>query len=124
MLKRYENWVRLGKPEDIMEDLATVVNTAKKVFPGTENENRSETEEQLKISFNIISLPGPSPSFPNSVCQTSSVLDPSTSSTSSVEQDLNCSICKELTTKPVNVPGPKWVLFWLLQKIEEPKSNN
>ena len=60
MLKRYENWVRLGKPENIMEDLATVVNTAKKVFPGTENGNRSETEEQLKISFNIISLPGPS----------------------------------------------------------------
>ena len=45
-------WVRLGKPEDIMEDLAMVVNTAKKVFPGTENENRNETKEEPKISFN------------------------------------------------------------------------
>ena len=35
LLKQYENWVRLGKPEDIMEDLATAVNTTKKVFPGT-----------------------------------------------------------------------------------------
>ena len=45
-------WVWLGKPEDIMEDLAMVVNTAKKVFPGTENENRNETKEEPKISFN------------------------------------------------------------------------
>ena len=27
-------------------------------------------------------------------------------------------------TKPVNVPGHKWVPVWSLQKIEEPKSNN
>ena len=124
LLKRYENWVRLGKPEDIMEDLATAVNTPKKVFPETENENRNETEEQPNISFDIASLPGPSTSSPNSVCQNSSMPDPSTSFTSSVQQDLNCSICKELGTKPVNVPGHKWVPVWSLQKIEEPKSNN
>ena len=68
LLKRYENWVQLGKPEDIMEDLATVVNTPKKVFPGTENENRNETEEQPNISFEITFLPGSSTSSPNSVC--------------------------------------------------------
>ena len=62
-----------------MEDLETAVNTPKKVFPGTQNENRNETEEQPNISFNITSLP-----------------DPSTSSTSSVLQDLNCNICKKL----------------------------
>ena len=27
LLKRYKNWVRLGKPEDIMEDLSTAVVT-------------------------------------------------------------------------------------------------
>ena len=124
LLKRYENWVRLGKPEDIMEDLATAVNSSKKVFTGTENENRNETEEQPNISFKITSLPGPSTSSPNSVCQNSSMQDPSTSSTNSVQQDLNCSICNELGTKPVNVPGHKWVPVWSLQKIEEPKSNN
>ena len=37
LLKRYENCVRSGKPEDIMEDLAAAVNTPKKVFPGPEN---------------------------------------------------------------------------------------
>ena len=62
-----------------MEDLETAVNTPKKVFPGTQNENRNETEEQPNISFNITSLP-----------------DPSTSSASSVLQDLNCNICKKL----------------------------
>ena len=79
LLKRYENWVRLGKPQYIMEDLETAVNTPNKVFPGTENENRNDTEEQPNISFNITSFP-----------------DPSTSSTSSVQQDLNCNIYKKL----------------------------
>ena len=41
-----------------------------------------------------------------------------------MQQDLNCSRCNELGTKPVNVPGHKWVPVWSLQKIEEPKSNN
>ena len=41
-----------------------------------------------------------------------------------MQQDLSCSICNELGTKPVNVPGHKWVPVWSLQKIEEPKSNN
>ena len=50
--------------------------------------------------------------------------DPLTSSNNSMLQDLNCSICNELGTKPVNVPGHKWVPVWSLQKIEEPKSNN
>ena len=86
-----------------MEDLATAVNTPNKVFPGAENENRNKTEEP-NISFNITSSPGPSTSSPNSVCQNPLMLDPSTSSTSSVQQDLNCSICKELGTKPINVP--------------------
>ena len=107
-----------------MEDLATVVNTPKKVFPGTENENRNETEEQPNISFKITLLPGPSTSSPNSVCQNSSIQDHSTSSTNLVQQDLNCSICNELGMKPVNVPGHKWVSVWSLQKIEEPKTNN
>ena len=107
-----------------MKDLATTANTPKKVFPGAENENRNETEEQPNISFNITSLPGPSTSSPNSVCQNSSMPDHSTSSTSSVQQDLNCSICKELGMKPINVPGHKWVPVWSLQKIEEPNSNN
>ena len=62
-----------------MEDLETAVNTPKKVFPGAENENRNETEEQQSISFKITSLPGPS-----------------TSSNKSVLQDLNCSTCNEL----------------------------
>ena len=107
-----------------MEDLAMAVNTPKKVFPGTENENRNETEEQSNISFKITLLPGSSTSSPNSVCQNSSIQDHSTSSTNLVQQDLNCSICNELGTKPVNVPGHKWVPVWSLQKIEEPKSNN
>ena len=126
MLKRCENGVQLGKPEDIIEDLATVVNTPKKVFPGAETENRNKTdlEEQVSISFNVTSLPDPSISFPNSVCQNSSIPDPLTSSNSLVQQNLNCSTCKELETKPVNVPGHKWVPVWSLQRIEEPKSNN
>ena len=41
-----------------MEDLAMAVNTPKKVFPGAENENHNETEEQPNISFNVTSLPG------------------------------------------------------------------
>ena len=126
LFMRFENWVQLGKPEDIMEGLASAVNTPKKVFPGTENENRNETclEEQPNISFNVTSSPGPSTSSPNSVCQNSSIPDPSTSSGNFTQQDLNCSTCKELGTKPVNVPGHKCVPVWSLQKIEEPKNNN
>ena len=101
-----------------------LVNTPKKVFRGAENENCNETEEQQNIRLNVTSLPGPLATSPNSVCQNSSMPDPSISSTSSVPQDLNCSTCKELGTKPVNVPGHKWVPVWSLQKIEEPKSNN
>ena len=73
LLKRCENGVQLGKPEDIIEDLTTAVNTPKKVFPGAETENRNKTdlEEQPNISFNVTSLPGPSIFFPNSVCQNS-----------------------------------------------------
>ena len=68
LLKRYENWVQLGKPEEIKADLAMVVNTPKKVFPRTENENCNGTEEQPNISFKITLLPGSSTSSRNSVC--------------------------------------------------------
>ena len=107
-----------------MKDLQTAVNTQKKVFPGAENENRNKTEEQRSISFKTTSLPGPSTSSSNSVCQNSSMPDPSTSSNNSVLQDLNCSICNELGTKPISVPGHKWIPVCSLQKTEEPKSNN
>ena len=54
--------------EHHMEDLATAVNTPKKVFLRAENENCNKTglEEQPNITFNITSLPGSSTSSLNS----------------------------------------------------------
>ena len=54
--------------EHHMEDLATAVNTPKKVFLRAENENYNKTglEEQPNITFNITSLPGSSTSSLNS----------------------------------------------------------
>ena len=36
LFKCYEHWVQMGKPEDIMEDLATSVNTPQKFKPPQE----------------------------------------------------------------------------------------
>ena len=55
LVKRYEKWAKLGKPEDIMEDLATSIQTPKKLREAEEETTLpepeiTETETQINQS--------------------------------------------------------------------------
>ena len=104
LLKRYNQWVALGKPDDMMEDLATSVNTPKKLKPA-ENLNESATSSQESF-VNPVVVATPSQLF----CD---------NSTSKPERSCECRICQELEPKPADIPGKTWVPLWVpLEKID------
>lgn len=110
LLKRYNLWVKQGKPAEMMEDLATAVNTPKKLQP--EPSNNSATNE-------LPALPADQPS-------TSSSTLPSTPATGEVQpqhfstplETCCCNNCKDLGPKPPAVPpqGWTWSPVWTLKR--------
>ena len=53
LLKRYNIWFEMGKPEEIMEDLATSVNTPNKLRPENDKDTTLPAAETTNESFNI-----------------------------------------------------------------------
>ena len=55
LLKRYKNWVDLGRPEDIKEELSTAMNTPQKgKLPSSLNESTASDIEATEKVTNVI----------------------------------------------------------------------
>ena len=55
LLKRYKNWVDLGRPEDIKEELSTAMNTPQKgKLPSSLNESSASDIEATEKVTNVI----------------------------------------------------------------------
>lgn len=97
LLKRYDLWVAAGKPEDIMEALATELNTPKKLKGRASNSSSLMEMDDSGSDTPDIGLP-------------SSSLEPCT-----------CDVCEKLGAKPdVVQPGKKWFPAWILVNEENP----
>lgn len=82
LLKRYDTWLKSGKPDDLMEELATAVNALKKFVPEKDASTPlCKDQPTSSINFDITSLPGASTLSPN-VSQT--------------QETSKCETCKEL----------------------------
>lgn len=110
LLKRYNHWVSAGKPQTVMEDMATSVNTPKKTRPEAPPNDSIALTPTNNESINDV----PGPSRHQTSTPTSDV--PSTSTaTPTIDVVCTCSICKQLGPKPPPVPGKSWVPAWTLQ---------
>ena len=112
LLKRYENWVRLGKPEDNMEDLSTaVVTPTKGKFPEpeidhsfAEDQNHSECIAALSSQLQSTSLLS---------TNEKKLLVPMDTST---HQPLKSPCyCSELGPMPPEILDETWVPAWTLR---------
>ena len=112
LLKRYEHWVQMGKPKDIMEDLATSVNTPQKFKPPQET---ASTNKSVKSSTPNL------PSYSQKDVSTGSSAIIAASSTHE-SMTCDCNICKVIGPKPAPVSGYCWVPAWTLQKDTGDKS--
>ena len=103
LLKRFNQWVALGKPDDCMEELAASINTPTKLKTPERNTPVAETRNTPIADDNggeietalAVSTP---------VAQTEPSL---------------CSECESVGPKPPPIPGKVWVRGWTL--INEPK---
>ena len=71
--ERYDQWVELGKPQDIMEQLATSIHTPQKAQPPPKDSTDNNDGDHVSISTPVAtSTPGPS-TEPASACDPSSI---------------------------------------------------
>ena len=112
LLKRYENWVRLGKPEDNMEDLSTaVVTPTKGKFPEpeidhsfAEDQNHSECIAALSSQLQSTSL--------LSINEKKLLVPMDTSTHQPLKSPCYCS---ELGPMPLEILDETWVPAWTLR---------
>ena len=112
LLKRYEHWVQMGKPKDIMEDLARSVNTPQKFKPP------QETSASLTFASTNESVKSSTPNLPSysqkDVSTGSSAIIAASSTHESMTCD--CNMCKVIEPKLAPVSGYCWVPASTLQK--------
>ena len=122
LVKRYDKWAKLGRPEDIMEDLATSIQTPKKLREAEEETTLPEpeiTETETQINQSQSST---GPSTP-ALASTPTVSNKGAGS--SKAEDCNCDVCVQIGPKPAPIQGKKWVLLlaWTLQpEILQPET--
>ena len=108
-MKRYDQWVKLGKPADIMEEFALSISTAMKLKPSAIEQQQDEQASQSNPTAKDVISSTPistSTSVPGPDIQAK---DKDTSST------CKCETCKEIGPKPPPFPGKVWVAAWALQ---------
>ena len=105
--KRYDQWVELGKPQDIMEQLATSIHTPQKAQPPPKDSTDNNDGDHVSISTPVAtSTPGPS-TEPASVTPVQSP---------TIGNECDCQNCKVLGPVPSPVPNKLWVPCWCLQE--------
>ena len=110
LIKRYQNWVKAGRPKELLNDLATGVHSPKKASPKKSPEKKPSKS------------PVKRPATPKSNLQPST----STPTTSKeVVEECNCSLAKLLGPTPCPAPpGKVWVPIWTLQNEAAQESKN
>ena len=122
LLRRFNQWVALGKPEDLMEDLATSVHTPSKVKP---SESSIVTVEVIDAT----PMPSANVSLDNDTTLAITAITAAVEQLSSppVTEVCHCLNCVELGPVPVTIPGKGWVPVWSLQRqdtaMAKPTSN-
>ena len=110
LVKRYEQWVQLGKPEDIMEELATSISTPMKFKPiPTEKEI-----EHHRTATSTTVQPTSTPITSELVATNSAA--PSSSAPTNFP-NCSCEVCMQIGPKPPAYPGKEWVPAWALQDL-------
>ena len=109
LLKRYDQWVALGKPADMMEDLAMATSTPKKLNPVAELSELSENIPDISQQPNAVTTP----SITNLV-----------GASTSTPMDINCSctVCKQLGAPPKVEPGKICIPVWSVQNAPPVKN--
>ena len=103
LVKRYNQWTDLGRPDDLHEAMATAVNTPKKQLPITDVQTESDQSEASRI---------------DTPRQPTPQLQQATSSTPNNLENCNCDLAqlaKKLGPMPPPLPGKVWVPGWCLQ---------
>ena len=117
-LKRYEHWVQMNKPVDIIEDLATSINTQQKFKPP------EETGTSLTLASANESIKSSTPNLPSSSQKEVSTCSSAIIAASSTHESMtcDCNMYKVIGPKPAPVRGYCWILEWTLQKDTVEKS--
>ena len=107
--RRYEKWVGMGKPEDMMESMATQLNTPKKRMAEIDAPSSATLIEGSHVQS-------------ASMEDVAHVLDaPVTLITVNLESETTCQNCVNLGPKPsvCPPPGSDWFPSWMLLPISE-----
>ena len=126
LLKRYKNWIDLGRPEDIKEKLSTAMNTPQKgKLPSSLNESAaSDIEATEKVTneinnsnaeFMALQINHELETPSDSLIVQKHTMKPSCSSTPQLQSKLRC-YCAEIGPMPPNIPGKIWVPAWILRE--------
>ena len=124
LMKRYNYWNKLGRPDELYDDFATSVSTPKKVkeiSASSQDPVASVSSQDLVAS---VSSNDPVSSTP--VIEKTSESFPAGQCSSAQQSDFDgckCEVCVYLGPKPtVNVPGKTWVAAWTLLDAPSNKS--
>ena len=112
LLKRYEHWVQMGKPKNIMDDLATSINTPQNFKP------LQETGASLTFSSRNETVKSSMPNLPSNSQKEISTGSSTIITASSTRESMtcDCNMCKVIGPMPAPVSGYCWVSAWTLRK--------
>lgn len=122
LLKGYETWVELGRPEEMQEQLATAVNTPAKiaeeqqtqsVLPLSSNEP-STSEVDFAAAENV--MPIRTSSTPRPVSSFQPVSNPTPDQS---KDDCTCDNCSMLGPKPPPIPGKVIIPVWGIRDLDK-----
>ena len=125
LLTRYKNWIDLGRPEVIKEELSTAMNAPQKgKLPSSLNESAAtdfEATEKVtnEINNGNIEFMAQPINQERETASDSSVVQkhaikPCCSSTPQLHSEFQC-CCAELGPMPPSIPGKIWVPAWTLR---------
>ena len=121
LLKQYEYWLQLDRPEDLVEEMMTSVTTPRKQPQLVDDQpiapsNRSITDSPIS-HFSI-----DRPSTSKQACSEEIKTSTPTQQNHDTGNVCSCTLGLEIKPRSAPIPGHKWVLVWTLVKEVEDKS--
>ena len=120
LVRRYDQWVQLGKPDDLMEELAMALTTPKKIKENGMRENGTSGTEN-DISATRKHNDKEDSTREESVLGEQSIMTPM----ASTPNKCLCNICERLGPEPAPMAGKIWTPIWVpldLPKCSEQRS--
>ena len=112
LVKSYDQWVQLGRPDDLMEELAMSVTTPQKVKDAAINNSPKNVDFVTEVNLNKEDFT-PLPQSSASAKMTSSPM----------VHNCMCQNCIKLGEKPQPIPGKVWTPVWVPLEASTPKEN-